>query len=35
MEFTREGSGGGIFMESSVERGTSVVGDAGEMFTGD
>jgi hypothetical protein len=35
VEFTEEGSDGGIFMELSVERGTPVAGDDGEMFTGD
>jgi hypothetical protein len=35
VKFTEEGSGGGIFVESDVERGTPVAGDDGEMFTGD
>jgi hypothetical protein len=34
-KFTEEGSGGGIFMESGMERGTPVAGDNWEMFTGD
>jgi hypothetical protein len=33
--FTEERRGGGIFVESDVERGTPVAGEDGEMFTGD